>query len=171
MKILRKRNTVVFTAFLVIASIVVATILVPKFLTGSSPLDRAIDKTFIYEATQNVVPGLYVELFNENGLDPIATGTTDTGGNIVFDGLDLGTYTIKWMWGGGEHSEVFIVDSSAFVFSRTNVLQSKSGGGLHLAEELGLIPCSSHQVIEKEEMRYWLAKEEAGCSEGLMANT
>jgi len=133
-KILERKKAVVFTAFLVIASIVVAAILVPKFLTASSPLDIAIDKTFIYEASQNVVPGLYVELYNENGLDPIATGATDASGNVIFDGLDLGTYTIKWMWGGGEHSEVFIVDSSALVFERTNVLPSKSGGGLHSAE-------------------------------------
>ena len=134
MKILERKKAVVFTAFLVIASIVVVAILIPKFLTGSSPLDRAIDKTFIYEASQNPIPGLYVELYNENGLDPIATGATNGLGNVVFDGLDLGTYTIKWTWGGSEASEVFTVDSSAFVFSRTNVLQSKSGGGLHLAE-------------------------------------
>ena len=109
-------------------------ILIPRFLTSSSPLDRAIDKTFIYEASQNPIPGLYVELYNENGLDPLTTGTTDASGNILFDGLDLGTYTIKWTWGGSEASEVFNIDSSALIFSRTNVLQSKSGGGLHSAE-------------------------------------
>ena len=136
MKILERKKAVVFTAFLVIASIVVATILVPKFLTGSSPLDRAIDKTFVYEASGNEVEGLYVELYDGADLVPIQFGTTDATGTVLFDGLDLGTYRLEWMWGGALKQETVIVDSSALIFELTNVVPSKSGGGLHSAESV-----------------------------------
>ena len=129
MKILERKKAVVFTAFLVIASIVVATILVPKFLTVSSPLDKSIIKQFVYEIdpTYPPVEGLNVDLFNDQ-LNPVDSVLTDASGYATFTGLVDETYTLKWMWGGVEGSDIIQVTCEQIVWDLgTNLLKSKSG--------------------------------------------
>ena len=129
MKILERKRAVVFTAFLVIASIVAATILVPKFLTGSSPLDKSIVKQFVYDIDPTYPPieGLNVDLFNSQ-LNPVASVLTNATGYATFSGLVDETYTLKWMWGGVEGSDTVQVTCDQIIYDLgTNYLGSKSG--------------------------------------------
>ena len=141
-----KKKAVVFIAFLLIASVAVL-VVAPRFLTQSSPLDKSIVKQFVYDVdpTYPPVAGLDVDLWNTIGLKD--SSTTDASGYVTFAGLVDETYTIKWMWGGVEDSESQIIDCSQLVWDfGTNVLQSKSGGGLHLAEARGQASHASRQV-------------------------
>ena len=110
-------------------------VLVRPFLTPSSPLDKSIVKQFVYDIdpTYPPVPNLDVDLWNSIGL--VDSGVTDASGYVTFAGLVDETYTVKWMWGGTEGSESQIIDCSKLVWDLgINYLESKSGGGLRLAE-------------------------------------
>ena len=149
-----KRKAVAFIAFLLIAAIgIVALVIAPRFLTQSSPLDKSIVKQFVYEIdpTYPPVAGLDVDLWNTVGLKD--SSTTDASGYVTFAGLVDETYTIKWIWGGVEDSESQIIDCSQLVWDfGTNYLQSKSGGGLHLAEAWGQASRASRQVVGENQI-------------------
>lgn len=127
-EILDKWKLLILT-ILLSAAIAGVSISTSYFLNRSSPLDRAIDKTFVYEASGNEVEGLYVELYDGADLVPIQFATTDATGTVLFDGLDLGTYRLEWTWAGVLRQETVIVDSSALIFELTNVVPSKSERG------------------------------------------
>ena len=120
------------------SSIVVAAILVPQFSTSSSPLDKSIVKQFEYDIDPTYPPivGLNVDLFNSQ-LNPVASVLTDASGYVTFIDLVDETYTLKWMWGGVEGSDIVQVTCDQIVWDLgTNRLESKSGGGLRLAESV-----------------------------------
>ena len=112
-----------------IVSIVVATILVPKFLTVSSPLDKSIVKEFVYDIdpTYPPVSGLSVDLYNSDLL-PVGTEVTDASGYVNFVMLTDQTYTLRWTWGGVEYDHSELIDCTKLVWDLgTNYLESKSG--------------------------------------------
>ena len=141
---MNKKKAMTFTSFLLKVAVVTmilclpSVVLVPPFLTPSSPLDKSIVKQFLYDIdpTYPPVEGLTVDLYN-SALTSVDSTVTDVGGYATFLDLTDQTYTIKWMWGGLEKSETVMVTCDSMVFELTNYLESKSGGGLRLAEVWG----------------------------------
>ena len=143
------KKTVVFAISLITTIVSIAIVLsIPHFIvTSSSPLDKSIVKQFVYDIdpTYPPVAGLNVDLFNSQ-LSPVAALATDTTGYVTFTDLVDETYTLKWMWGGVEGSDVIQVTCEQLVWDLgTNYLESKSGGGLRLAEARGQASHASHQ--------------------------
>lgn len=130
-----KRKLLIFT-ILLLTTIAGVSISASHFLNSSSPLDKSIVKQFVYDIdpTYPPVTGLNVDLFNSQ-LNPVASIPTDATGYVTFVGLVDETYTLKWMWGGAEGSDIIQVTCEQIVWDLgTNYLQSKSGGGTYSAE-------------------------------------
>jgi len=131
---MNKRRIAVSITLLTILGLAVPSISI--FLPKPSPLDKSIVKQFVYDISPTYPPvvGLDVDLYNE-ALTPVASGVTDASGYVTFVGLTDQTYTIKWMWGGAEQTESKLIDCTQIVWDLgRNELESKSGGGLRLAE-------------------------------------
>jgi len=130
------KKAVAFIAFVVFMALLFLISLFFVILsTVPSPLDKSIVKEFVYDIDPTYPPvvGLEVDLYNSIGL--VDTEVTDLTGHVTFTGLKDETYTMKWMWGGVEKSESKMIDCTKIVWDwGTNKLESKSGGGLRLAE-------------------------------------
>ena len=135
---MNKKKAMTFTTHLLMVAVVTmilclpSVVLVPPFLTPSSPLDKSIVKQFVYDTLDPII-GLNVDLY-DGALTAVDSGVTNATGHVKFIGLTDQTYTIKWMWCGAEDSETIEVTCDQCVFTLTNTLQSKSGGGLNSAE-------------------------------------
>ena len=103
---------------LAIGITVIATqVLVPHFLTSSSPLGKTIEVTFVYPDQTSIGAGLSVDLWNQVGI--VDTQITDATGKVVFAGLVDETYTWKWSWQGIADSHSEIIDCSKIVWPFT----------------------------------------------------
>lgn len=130
-----KRKLLIFTILLA-TTIAGVSISASHFLNSSSPLDKSIVKQFVYniDPTYPPIEGLNVDLFNSQ-LTPVGSMLTDATGYVTFVGLVDETYTLKYMWGGVEGSDVIQVTCEQIVWDLgTNALESKSGGGQYSAE-------------------------------------
>jgi len=114
-----------------IALLIVFSLFFGILLTVSSPLDKTIIKEFLYTGTDDPISGLTVDLYND-GMAILATDITNATGHVRFEGLNDGTYSLKWMWGGVEDCEEIPIDCSQLVWELTNYLASKSGGEITL---------------------------------------
>jgi len=117
-------------AFIALVAALAATGLLALFFVSlSSPLDKTIVKEFLYTGSSDPISALTVDLYND-GMAYIATDVTNATGHVEFGGLNDGTYSLKWMWGGVEGCEQIQIDCSKLVWELTNYLASKSGGGI-----------------------------------------
>ena len=126
---MNKKTIVLAVSLITTIVTIVVLISVPHFLTtSSSPLDKSIVKQFVYDIdpTYPAVEGLNVDLFNSQ-LTPVGSVLTDATGYVTFAGLVDETYTLKWMWGGVEGTDVVQVTCDQLVWDLgTNSLESKS---------------------------------------------
>ena len=84
---MNKRKPFAFAISLL--TVAIALILIsPRFSTPSSPLAKTLVGQFVYDIpSSDPITGLPVELWNQNGLEPILAGVTNATGHVVFEGL------------------------------------------------------------------------------------